>query len=197
MDFHLHADDTQLYTTFSCDDKDDLTTTISRIENCLVDITNWMTTKKLKLNTDKTELLILHSKFRLSPRLRSIKIGTNTIEPGNKAGNIGVIFDNTVTMSFHINNIVKVAFYHLRNIIAKIRKYINVTTAEVLVHAFIISKLDFCNSLLHGLPKYEINKLQSVQNAAAQRVRWEVYIHQDSCIYIKIRVYTTRFVYTN
>ena len=69
-------------------------------------------------------------------------------------------------MSFHINNIVKVAFYHLRNI-AKIRKYINVTTAEVLVHAFINSKLDFCNSLLHGLPKYEINKLQSVQTAAA------------------------------
>ena len=70
-------------------------------------------------------------------------------------------------MPFHINNIVEVAFYHLRNI-AKIRKYINVTTAEVLVHAFINSKLDFCNSLLHGLPKYEINKLQSVQNAAAR-----------------------------
>ena len=54
MDFHLYADDTQLYTTFSCYDKDDLTTTISRIESCLVDITNWMTTNKLKLNTDKT-----------------------------------------------------------------------------------------------------------------------------------------------
>ena len=67
-------------------------------------------------------------------------------------------------MSFHINNIVKVAFYHLRNI-AKIRKYINVTTAEVLVHAFINSKLDFCNSLLHCLPKYEINRLQIVQTA--------------------------------
>ena len=69
-------------------------------------------------------------------------------------------------MSFHINNIVKVAFYHLRNI-AKIRKYINVTMAEVLVHAFINSKLDFCYLHLHGLPKYEIKKLQSVQNAAA------------------------------
>ena len=69
-------------------------------------------------------------------------------------------------MSFHINNIVKVAFYHLRNI-AKIRKYINVTTAEVLVHAFIISKLEFCNSLLHGLPKYEINKLQSAARVIA------------------------------
>ena len=121
----------------------------------------------LKLNTDKTELVILYSRFRLLPRLPSIKIETDIIKPTNNARNIGVIFDNTVTMSFHINNIVKVAFYHLRNI-AKIRKYINVTTAEVLVHAFINSKLDFCNSLLLGLPKYEINKLQSVQNAAAR-----------------------------
>ena len=105
MDFHLYADDTQLYTVyFSWDDKDDLTTTISRIESCLVDITNWMTTNKLKLNTDKTELLILHSKFRLPPRLPSIKIGTDTIEATNEARNIGVIFDNTVTISFHINN---------------------------------------------------------------------------------------------
>ena len=77
----------------------------------------------------------------------------------------------------HINNIVKGAFYtrshnygscyHLRNI-AKIRKYINVTTAEVLVPVFTNSKLDFCNTLLHGLPNYKINKLQSVQNAAAR-----------------------------
>ena len=70
-------------------------------------------------------------------------------------------------MSFHIINIVKGAFYHLKNT-AKIRKYINVTTAEVLVQAFINSKLNFYNSLSHGLPKYEINKLQSVQNAAAR-----------------------------
>ena len=126
-----------------------------------------MTTNKLNLNTDKTELLILYSRFRLPPRLPSIKIGTDVIEPTSKARNIGVIFDNTVTMSFHINNIVKGAFYHLRNI-ANIRKYINVTTAEALVHAFVNSKLDFCNSLLYGLPKYEINKLQGVQNAAAR-----------------------------
>ena len=68
--------------------------------------------------------------------------------------NTGVILDKTLNMlkmSFHIKNIVKGAFYHLRNI-AKIRKYINVTTAEVLAHAFVNSKQDFCNSLLHGLP---------------------------------------------
>ena len=66
MEFHLYADDTQLYTTFSCDDSIDLTTTISRIESSLFDITNRITTNKLKLNTDKTELFILCSRFKLS-----------------------------------------------------------------------------------------------------------------------------------
>ena len=87
----------------------------------------------------------------------------NVIKPTNKARNIGVTFDNTVTMSFHINNIVKVAFYHLRNI-AKIRKYINVTTAEVLVHAFINSKLDMVFTSM------KLTKLQSIQNVAARLI---------------------------
>ena len=121
-----------LYTTFSCDDSVDLSTTISRIETCLVDITNWMTTNKLKLNNDKTELLIVYSRFRHSPRLPYIKIRTDIIKPTNKARYVGVIFDNTVTMSFHIYNIVKGAYYHI---------YINLSTAEVLVKAFITSKL--------------------------------------------------------
>ena len=75
-----------------------------------------MTTNKLELNNDKTELLILHSRFRLPPRLPSIKIGTDIIEPTNKARNIGFFFDNTITMSVRINNVVKGAFYHFRNI---------------------------------------------------------------------------------
>ena len=116
MELHLYADVTQLYTTFSCDDSVDLTTTISRIESCLVDITNRMTTNKLELNNDKTELVILHSRFRLPPQFPSIKIETDIIKPTNKARNIGVIFDNTITMSFRINNIVKGALYHFRNI---------------------------------------------------------------------------------
>ena len=67
----------------------------------------------------------------------------------------------------NIHNMVKDAFHYLRNV-AKIRKYIIVIKAEVLVHAFVNSKLDFSYSLLRGLPKYEINKLQSIQNAVAR-----------------------------
>ena len=61
------------------------------------------------------------------------------------------------------------AFYHLRNI-SHIRKLLSTKTTETLVHAFVTSKLDHCNSLLYGVPKYVIQKLQSVQNAAARLI---------------------------
>ena len=57
----------------------------------------------------------------------------------------------------------------LRNI-SKIRKYLTEETTEILVHAFVSSKLDYCNSLLYGLPKHMISSLQSVQNTAARIV---------------------------
>ena len=66
-----------------------------------------------------------------------------------------------------VNSICKSAFFHLRNI-SRIRKYQSRTATERLIHAFVTSKLDSYNSLLYGLPKYCIQKLQSVLNAAAR-----------------------------
>ncbi len=79
--------------------------------------------------------------------------------------NVGVILDSNV--SFHISNVTKTAFFHLRNI-AKLRIMLPVSDAEKLVHAFMTSRLDYCNALLGGCPASSINKLQVVQNAAAR-----------------------------
>ena len=63
----------------------------------------------------------------------------------------------------------KSPFYHLRNI-SYLRKYLSSTTTEILVLAFVSSKLDYCNSLIYGLPNYQVKKLQHVQNAAARLI---------------------------
>ncbi len=57
--------------------------------------------------------------------------------------------------------------FHLRNI-AKLRNMLSVSDAEKLVHAFMTSRLDYCNALVGGCPASSINKLQIVQNAAAR-----------------------------
>ena len=67
------------------------------------------------------------------------------------------------------------AFYQLQNI-ARIGKYLSHKTTEFLVRAFVSLKLDFCNSLLYGIPKY-LQKLQSVQNAAVRLVTSSKFDH--------------------
>ena len=66
----------------------------------------------------------------------------------------------------HINNTCKTAFYYIHNI-RRIRKYLSVETKRTLVHAVVIGRLDYCNSLFYGLPMKSVSKLQHVQNAAA------------------------------
>ena len=169
ISFHFYADDTQLYTTFTYNNEFECNNTMTRLHDCLADIDTWMTFNRLKLNKEKTELLVLHSRHRPPPTFASLKIGSEVILPSVSARNVGVIFDNTMTMVPHINSTCKSAFYHLRNI-ARIRKFISLKTTETLVHAFVNSKLDYCNSLAYGLPKYLLQKLQYVQNAAARLI---------------------------
>ena len=168
MLFHSYADDTQLYTSFTCNDEYDLSSTAQRIEDCLADIRTWMLLNKLKLNEDKTELLIIHSRYRPSS-VFSLNCGHDIIIPSDLVRIIGVIFDKNMTMIPQINSVCKGAFYHLRNI-GRIRKFLTPKSTEILVHAFISSKLDYCNSLFYGAPKFQLQKLQHVQNAD-RRVR--------------------------
>ncbi len=69
----------------------------------------------------------------------------------------------------HVKDVCKSAFYHIQNI-SKIRDCLTHNDTETLVHAFISSKLDFCNALLYGLPQCVVDKLQRVQNSAARLV---------------------------
>ncbi len=80
--------------------------------------------------------------------------------------NLGVILDSNLSFENHISNVTKTAFFHLRNI-AKLWNMLSVSDAEMLVHAFMTSRLDYCNALLVGCPASSINKLQIVKNAAS------------------------------
>ena len=93
-----------------------------------------------------------------------LAIGRCQVSPAVLARNIGVIFDETMSMDKQIRQVCKTAFHQLHNI-RSIRKFLDRDALQTLVHALVTSKLDYFNSLYGGRPVYQIMKLQRVQNA--------------------------------
>ena len=89
------------------------------------------------------------------PPLDSIKRGAEIIKASKSAKNIGIWLDSLLSMDVQINNICKTAFFHLCNI-AKIGKFLMYCQCEILIRAFILSKLDYCNVLLSGLHSHKL-----------------------------------------
>ena len=101
----------------------------------------------------------------------SITVGDSTIQPFDSVRNLGSWFDSNMSMSIHIGKIWSKAFHGLH----KIRQLGNSLVlspefAKTLVRAFVTSHLDYCNSLLFGVPKYQTDRLQKMLNAAARLI---------------------------
>ena len=96
-------------------------------------------------------------------------IGNARIEPSCEARDLGVTFDHRLQMSMRASNIRRSAVNALTRI-SQIRRYLDNSSTEKLVQSFISSNLDYCNSLLYGLPDKEISKVQRIQNSAAKLV---------------------------
>ncbi len=126
-----------------------------------------MTNNFLQLNSDKTEILLIGPKNSTQNLLDyNLQLDGCTVT-SSTGKNLGLILDSNLSFENHISHVTKTAFFHLRNI-AKLRNMLSVSDAEKLVHAFMTSRLDYCNALLGGCPASSINKLQIVQNAAAR-----------------------------
>ena len=145
IDFHMYADDTKLYIPIGNDNSN-----IYRLEKCITDIKNWMTTNKLKLNGEKTEIMILSNKSKTFPiDLNHLNCAGEeiSIPSANIDRNLGVYFDSNLTMESHIKKITQSCHFQLKNI-GKIRDLIDKDIAHMLVHSFVSSRLDYCNCLL-------------------------------------------------
>ena len=164
INFHCYADDTQLYLSMNPDQTDQ----VDRLSACVKEIKTWMTLNYLLLNPDKTEVIVLGPKYlRDSLSNQIISLDNVCVSSSSTVRNLGVLFDRELSFKAHINQACRTAYFHLRNI-AKIRKILPRGDAEKLIHAFVTTRLDYCNSLFAGCPKSSIKSLQLVQNAAAR-----------------------------
>ncbi len=143
ISFHCYADDTQLYIST----KPDETSKLSKLTECVKNIKDWMTSNFLLLNSDKTEILLIgpndstQNLLDYNLQLDGCNVTSSTVK------NLGVILDSNLSFENHISNVTKTAFFHLRNI-SKLRNMLSVSDAEKLVHAFMTSRLDYCNALV-------------------------------------------------
>ncbi|XP_059207040.1 uncharacterized protein LOC131986205 [Centropristis striata] len=161
ISYHTYADDTQLYISVSSHDYSPLLS----LSNCIHQINEWMCQNFLQLNAEKTEVIILSPKNERSKI--SAHLGSTSLTATNQARNLGVIIDSGLNFNSHLKLITKSAYYHLKNI-ARIKGFVSKQDMEKLIHAFIFSRLDYCNGIFTGLNKKSIRQLQLIQNAAAR-----------------------------
>ena len=165
---HIYADDTQVYIELS---QSDTHKSISSLSDCLTDISLWMKSSKLKLNSNETEFIIIgteQQRHKLSNHF-PVKLLDNDISPSDSVRNLGVIFDSDFSFHKRISNICKSCFYHIRDL-RRIRRHLPLSTAKTISNSLITSRLDYCNSLINNIAKQDLSKLQIVQNCLARVV---------------------------
>ena len=181
MSYPLYADDTKLCITFTIGDEVDEELAGLIIEACIAEIREWMAHHKLKLNDDKTEYqLVVSSQNSDKVAAKPIRIGESKIPPTPSSRNIGVMFDENMNLDIQIKKVCQACLFWLRNI-RQIKRCLTVESTQALVQSLVLSRLDYCNSLYHGLPKFQISKLQRIQNSSARLITCTPYHEHWAC----------------
>ena len=160
-------------------------------------IPNWATVNMLRLNESKTELMLVTSKRskHLHNLPTSITIGNAQIPFKQSVKNLGFTLDCHLTMNAHVSNIARTCYFELRRL-AYIRRFLTSTATATLVSAFVLSRIDYCNSLLFGSTLDVTSHLQRIQNYAARVIlrlpmSSRITIHLKSLHWLPVKVRST------
>ena len=163
---HSLADDLQLQMSAPPDRIYEL---LHYMQSCISDVKAWATANMLKLNDSKRELMLVTSNRskHLHNLPTSITIGNAQIPFKQSVKKLGLTLDCHRTMNAHVSNIARTCYFELRRL-ASIRRFLTSTTTATLVSAFVLSRIDYCNSLLFGSIHDVTSHLQRIQNYAAR-----------------------------
>ena len=191
---HSFADDLQLQMSAPPDRISEL---LHSMQSCISDVKAWATVNMLRLNDSKTELMLVTSKRskHLHNLPTSITIGNAQIPFKQSVKNLGFTLDCHLTMNAHVSNIARTCYFELRRL-AYIRRFLTSTATATLVSAFLLSRIDYCNSLLFGSTHDMTSHLQRIQNYAARVIlrlpmSSRITIHLKSLHWLPVKVRST------
>ena len=142
----------------------------NEVAKCMEKIVIWMNKQFLKINPDKTELLLLYPK-ELSKQvvIHGTILNGQCIQFSSQVKNVVLWIDENLNFNYHVNKVVGHCFKLLKDI-GRVRMLLSKKHIEMLVHSVISTRFDYCNSALFGMSESNLDKLQRVQNAAARMV---------------------------
>ena len=130
-----------------------------------------MTANRLKLNADKTQLIWAGTRHSVDSLLHgrgpALTLGMETVNVADAVCVLGVLFTPDLALDKHTSAVSAKCFYQLRQLRTACRS-LDTDSAKILVHAFVTSRIDYCNGLLANAPSIRTDKLQRVPNAAAR-----------------------------
>ena len=140
------------------------------LQDCIIEIREWLTANYLKVNDQKTDFLLIMpvSAKKLINEL-SISVGT-LIQDVDQVKNLGVYLDNHMNMCVNTSEIVRCCYFHIHHI-GQINKFLPRQTREMVVNALVTLRLDYCNSLLYGTVDKNFARLQRLQNTATRLIK--------------------------
>ena len=166
VQFKFFADDTQFYFIV-----ENMQNTMEKINAIMAEVRLWMDKKKLKLNESKTECMLVGTRRTLTnfSDFQTVYINNTEVKTTKTVKNLGFIFDQHLTLREQVQSVVKSGNYHLRNI-AFIKRYLDEKSLKTLVNNYVVTRLDYCNSMYYNLPCCLLKRIQGTFNKAARLI---------------------------
>ena len=166
--YHMYADDTQLYYSCKCENAN---RTIQDINSDLKGISKFSKTNCLKLNAAKSKFIVIGSRQNLKKlkniQLDPIRIDDNIIEREYEAKNLGIVVDEELTWTRHVNLSIAKAYGKLRQAF-RFKNFLSDSSKLKLTETYILSQFNYGDIILQNLSVQLKNKIQRLQNGCVR-----------------------------
>ena len=191
---HSFSDDLQLHMSAPPNRISEL---LHSLQSCIGDVKAWATANMLNLYDNRTELILVTSNGskHLHSLPTSITIGNAQIPFKKSVKNLGFTLDSHLTMNARVSNIARTCYFELRRL-ASICRFLKSTATATRVSAFVLSRIDYCSSLLFGSTHDVTSHLQRIQNYAARVILCipmssSITMHLKSLHWLPVKVRST------